>query len=58
MTVSGASAAGSYDLSQQIQSLTQHKRRPSISDVDMQSASATTAPSQSGKPGRKIDITA
>jgi hypothetical protein len=61
MTVSGVSAASSNALSQQVQPLTQHKRGgryPSISDVDMQSASAGSAPSQHGKAGNKIDITA
>jgi hypothetical protein len=60
MSVTGASAASSYALSQQVQSLTQHKhgRHPSISDVDLQSASAASTPGPSGKPGNKIDITA
>jgi hypothetical protein len=63
MTVSGASAASSYAISQQAQSITQPKRgrHPSVSDVEMQGASAagTSSPaSPSGKAARKIDITA
>jgi hypothetical protein len=63
MTVSGASVAGSYLASQQMQPLTQQKRtrHPSISDVKMEAADAANAPSPaspSGKAGHKIDITA
>ena len=63
MTVSGASAASSYAISQQVASITQHKstRYPSISDVgaEVASASNTSVPaSPSGKAGHKVDITA
>ena len=62
MTASGASAASSYALSQQIQSLTQpHKksRHPSISDVDTQGANAASSlasPSPTAKSAHKVDI--
>ena len=60
MTVSGASAASSYAISQQAQSITQPKRgrHPSVSDVEMQGANAASTSSPSGKAARKIDITA
>jgi hypothetical protein len=63
MTVSGGSAASSYLASQQVPSITQHKRgrHPSISDVEMQGANAAGASgsaSPSGKAGRRVDITA
>jgi hypothetical protein len=60
MTVSAASSAIASGLSQQLQSLTQHKRsrHPSISDVDMQSSNAANTPSTGGKAGNKVDITA
>jgi hypothetical protein len=59
MTVSGGSAASSYLASQQVPSITQHKRGryPSISDVQMQGATSGPATS-SGKAGHKVDITA
>jgi hypothetical protein len=58
MTVSGASAAGAYAMSQQVQSLTQHKtrRHPSIADVKTEAANAanTSSPARpSAKPGAK-----
>ena len=63
MTVFGASAASSYAIGQQAQSITQPKRgrHPSVSDVDMQGADAanTSSPaSPSRNAGRKVDITA
>jgi hypothetical protein len=58
MTVSGPSAAASYAASQQAQSLTAHKRRHSVSDVQMQNTSAASALSPTGKTGRTLDITA
>jgi hypothetical protein len=63
MTVSGASAASSSLASQQVPSITQHKRgrHPSISNVEMQGANAagTSGPaSPSGKARHKVDITA
>ena len=63
MTFSGASAAGSYAMSQQLPSITQHKhaRHPSVSEVQMQGANgaAMSGPtSASGKAGHKVDITA
>jgi hypothetical protein len=57
MTVSGAAPNPSAS-SQQILPLTPHKRRPSISDVDMQSANAASTPRANGKTGSKVDITA
>ena len=63
MTVSGASAAGSHAMSQQVPSITQHKRvrHPSVSEVQMQGANggAMSGPaSSSGKAGHRVDITA
>jgi hypothetical protein len=58
MAVSGVSAASTYAASQQVQPPTQQKRRPSVSEVDMQSPSAPTAPSPTAKSGHKVDITA
>jgi hypothetical protein len=63
MTVSGASAAGSYTMSQQVQSIAQHQRsrHPSISDVMTEAANAANASSPagaSGTAGHKVDITA
>jgi hypothetical protein len=63
MTLSGASVAGSYAMSQQAQSITQqHKRvrHPSVSEVHMQGANgAMSGPASSnGKAGHKVDITA
>ena len=60
MTVSAASSAIASGLSQQLQTLTQHKRgrHPSIGDVDMQSSNAANTPSTGGKAGNKVDITA
>jgi hypothetical protein len=58
MTASGVSAAASYAASQQAQSLTAHKRRHAVSDVPMQSTSAASALSPTGKSGRTLDITA
>ncbi len=59
MTVSGASGAGSYAMSQQVPSITEHKRGryPSISDVEMQGANSGPA-TLSSKAAHKIDITA
>jgi len=62
MTLSGASAAGSYAMSQQAQSITQqHKRaRHPVSEVQMQGANAAamSGPTDNGKAGLKVDITA
>jgi hypothetical protein len=60
MTVSGASAASSYAISQQAQSIAQPKRgrHPSVSDVEMQGANAASPASPSGKAAHKVDITA
>jgi len=63
MTVSAASAAGSHAMSQRAQSITQqHKRfrHPSVSEVQMQGANgaAMSGPTNNGKAGRKVDITA
>jgi hypothetical protein len=64
MSISGASAAGSYAMSQQAQSITQQHRRvshPSVSEIHMQAANgvALSGPaSSSGKAGHKVDITA
>jgi hypothetical protein len=41
-----------------VQPLTQQKRRPSVSEVDMQSPSAASALSPTAKSGHKVDITA
>lgn len=59
MTVSGASTASSSLASQQVPSITQHKRgrHPSVSEVQMQGATSGPATS-SGKAGHKVDITA
>jgi hypothetical protein len=58
MALSGVSAPSTYAASQQVQPPTQQKHRPSISEVDMQSASAASALSPTGKTGHKVDITA
>jgi hypothetical protein len=57
MSIFGAASNPSAS-SQQILPLTQHKRRPSISDVDMQSANAASTPRANGKTGSKVDFTA
>jgi hypothetical protein len=63
MDISGISAASSHAASQQgMQSLAPHKhgghRSHSISDLDAQSSSVTSAPSSTGKVGSKVNVTA
>ena len=63
MTISGISAAGSQPSSQQaVQSLGQHKHgghhSHSLSDIDAQGSSVTSALSSTGKVGGKVDVIA
>jgi hypothetical protein len=63
MAVSGISPASFQALSQQaVQSLGQHKHgghRPStsLSDIDAQGSSLSSAPTSTGKVGGKLDVT-
>jgi hypothetical protein len=61
MATSGISAAGAYTPNQQIQQIGQHKhgkhQSSLMSDIDAQGSSVSTAPSSTGKVGKKVDIT-
>jgi hypothetical protein len=60
MATSSISAVGAYVPNQQVQQTGQHKHGKhqslSMSDIDAQGSSVTTAPSSTGKVGRKVDI--
>ena len=63
MAISGISSASFYAASQQaILSLSHHKHGghhgSSLTDIDAAGSSVASAPSQTGKIGSKIDITA
>ncbi len=63
MAISGMSSASIYAASQQAMlSLSQHKHGgrhgSSLTDIDAAGSSVASAPSQTGKIGSKIDITA
>jgi hypothetical protein len=56
--ISGISAANAAGSSQQVQGPSQHKQKPSISDVDLRGSSVASGPSSTSKKGNKVDITA
>ena len=60
MAISGMFSAGSHASIQQAAQLLSHHKRGghSLTDVDTTSASVASAPSKTGKPGSKIDISA
>ena len=60
MAISGMFSAGSHASIQQAAPLLSHHKRGghSLADVDATSSNAPPAPSKTGKPGGKIDISA
>jgi len=60
MAISGMHSASFHPSSQQAAQLLSHHKRGghSLTDVDATSASVASAPSKTGKPGSKVDISA